>query len=170
MINYKTFLDEMDAIKEKDGVDAAFGYVKGVVKTVGITSRLEDRITKVEIELDLMKPKTPKTPILQYMESKEKKQLEKKKTPSIIRRTSRTAAETNILILNTLKMHDHLSTKDLLKLTHIPYPTLIARLNGLAGEEKVVKTMRGLTKKRGYNWAIPERQKLEYIIKSGTTH
>ena len=28
----------------------------------------------------------------------------------------------------------------------------------------------GLEGKGGYNWAIPERQKLEYIIKSGTTH
>ena len=167
MMNYEQFLTELDHIKKTDGVDIAYGYAKGVIKTLGINNRLEDRITKVEIELDLMKPKTP---IDTYRQSKEKKQLEKKKTPSIIRRTSRTAAETNILIINTLKMQDHLSTKDLLKLTHIPYPTLIARLNGLAGEEKVVKTMRGLTKKRGYNWAIPERQKLEYIIKSGTTH
>ncbi len=163
-MNYKEFLTEMDAIKEKDGVDAAFGYVKGVVKTVGITSRLEERVSKLEIDLEL---KTPKSPIQQYEESKTKKQ-NKPTTIKRTRRAKRTATEIRTIILNTLKMHDYLNTKDLLGLTHLAYPSLIAKANDLAKEGLVIKTARGVNSKAGYNWSLPT--KLEYTTITGTGH
>lgn len=173
MMDYKQFLQEMDKIKAQDGVDAAFGYVKGVVQSTGVLHRLEERITKLELDADLTKPTAcvAAEQLALHKKRKEEKKLGKiAPKKRVYTKAKFTGKAIRTKILNVLKLHDHLNSKDLVDLTQIPYPSLMAKLAELVKEGKVEKQMRGKNRKAGYNWMLPEADKVQVRTVTGVTH
>jgi hypothetical protein len=161
------FLTTVDRLQEEKSPEYALGYVKGCIEKAVEIEALKKEITDLKIQIDLLKP--IKTIPGQYAEHKLKQQQTlPKQSPT---RTKLSKAEVEHKILNQLKLYDHLDSKDLGNLIpDLAYPTLMAHLGRLRKEGKIRSWMKGKSKQRGLNWALPEAQKLQYKTVKGTTH